>query len=331
MPLASPARLLARLLGAGLLCALAACDGGEQPLAPSAEPQASTPAADGFDGSPSALTAALVGVKIAYESRVNGNAGIWVMNGDGTGRKQLTTWSGDELAPAWSRDNKHLAFMRKRPDANQVLHWDVFLMDADGTHKHWARSTPAWFDIMDPSWAPDGKHLVTAISFDGVAQYLATLDLATGTMDWVVDNSQTVIEGGYPSYSPSGASILYVGGHGLSINEVYPNGDPYVLSQPSTPVTRPTWSPDGKKVAYGRAVGNNMDLYVLTRSTYAVKRLTFNALWDGNPTWSKDGGTIVFSSNRSGGSQLWSVPAAGGTQTRVAKTTSWDDAAALTF
>jgi Tol biopolymer transport system component len=331
MPLASSARLLARLLGAGLVCTLAACDGGDQPLEPSAEPQVSTPAADGLGGSPSALTAALVGAKIAYESRINGNAGIWVMNGDGTGRKQLTTWSGDELAPAWSRDNRHLAFMRKRPDANQVLHWDVFLMDADGTHKHWARSTPAWFDIMDPSWSPDGKHLVTAISFDGVAQYLATLDLATGTMDWVVDNSQTVIEGGYPSYSPSGASIVYVGEHGLSVNEVYPNGDPYVLVQPSTPVTRPTWSPDGKKVAYGRAVGSNMDLYVLTRSTKGVKRLTFNAQWDGNPTWSKDGSTILFSSNRSGGSQIWSVPAAGGTQTRVAKTTSWDDAATLTF
>ena len=329
MSLASPTRLLARVLGAGLICTLAACDGGDQPLGPSAEPEASTPAGDGL--APSALAASLVGAKIAYESRVNGNAGIWVMNGDGTGRKQLTTWSGDELEPAWSRDNKHLAFVRKRPDASQVLHWDVFLMDADGTHKHWARSTPAWFDIMHPSWSPDGKHLVTAISFDGVASYLATMDLATGALDWVVDNSQSVTQGGYPSYSPSGTSILYVGSHGLSINQIYPNGDPYVLVQPSIPVTKPVWSPDGKKIAYGRAAGNNMDLYVLTRSTNGVKRLTTNTQWDGNPTWSKDGSTILFSSNRSGGSQIWSVPAAGGTQTRVAKTSSWDDAPTLTF
>jgi len=83
------------------------------------------------------------GRRIAFASRRGNDLNIWVMNADGTGRKQLTTWSGDELEPAWSRDNKHLAFVRKRPDANQVLHWDVFLMDADGTHKHWARSTPA--------------------------------------------------------------------------------------------------------------------------------------------------------------------------------------------
>ena len=157
------------------------------------------------------------------------------------------------------------------------------------------------------------------------------MDLATGALDWVVDNSQSVTQGGYPSYSPSGTSILYVGSHGLSINQIYPNGDPYVLVQPSTPVTKPVWSPDGKKVAYGRAAGNNMDLYVLTRSTNGVKRLTTNAQWDGNPTWSKDGSTILFSSNRSGGSQIWSVPAAGGTQTRVAKTSNWDDAPTLTF
>ncbi len=322
MSLASPTRLLARLLGAGLICTLVACDGADQPLEPSAV---------GLDASPSALTASLVGAKIAYESRINSNAGIWVMNGDGTGRKQLTTWSGDELEPAWSRDNRHLAFVRKRPDANQVLHWDVFLMDADGTHKHWARSTPAWFDIADPSWAPDGKHLVTSISFDGITAYLATMDLATGAMDWVVDGDNTVMEGNSPSYSPSGASIVYVGSHGLSINEVYPKGDPYILVQPSVPVTKPVWSPDGKKVAFGWATGNNMDVYVLTQSTYAVKRLTTNALWDGNPTWSKDGSTILFGSNRSGGSQIWSVPAVGGTQTRVAKTTSWDESPAITF
>lgn len=95
-------------------------------------------------------------------------------------------------------------------------------------------------------------------------------------------------------------------------------------------MTKPVWSPDGKKIAYGRVVGNNMDLYVMTRATMAVKRLTFNAMWDGDPTWSKDGSTILFESNRSGQSLIWSMPAGGGTQTRIVKTSTWEESPTFT-
>lgn len=324
--------LPARLLGAGFVLALAACDGADQPLAPAGELAAPTPAAEELAAPSSTLAASLVGTKVAYDSRANGQTNIWLMNGDGTGRKQLTSFSGDEIEPAWSRDNQHLAFIRKRADATNTLHWDVFLMDADGTHKHWARSAPSGFDIVNPSWSPDGKSLVVAVTFDQVYSYLATLQLGTGQLAFVASNANTVMPGQSPSYSPSGASIVYVGDDGESICEVYPNGDPYILvAGPGQPVTKPVWSPDGKKIAYGRVVGNNMDLYVMTRATTAVKRLTFNAQWDGDPTWSKDGSTILFESNRSGQSQIWSMPAAGGTQTRIAKTSTWDESPAFTF
>jgi TolB protein len=323
--------LLARLLGAGLVLALAACDGADQPLAPAGELAAPTPAAEELAAPSSPLAASLVGTKVAYDSRVNGQSNIWLMNGDGTGRKQFTSFSGDEHEPAWSRDNRHLAFIRKRADATNTLHWDVFLMDADGTHKHWARSTPSGFDIVTPSWSPDGKSLVVAVTFDGIHSYLATMELGTDKMEFVADNSTTIVAGGYPSYSPTGASIVFVGDDGESICEVYPDGDPYTYVVGPGPVTKPVWSPDGKKIAYGRVVGNNMDLYVLTPATKAVKRLTSNAMWDGDPTWSKDGSTILFESNRSGQSQIWSMPAAGGTQTRIVKTSTWDESPAFTF
>jgi Tol biopolymer transport system component len=323
--------LLARLLGAGLGLALTACDGADEPLAPAGEPAAASPVAEEVAGSASTLAASLVGSKVAYDSRVNGQSNIWLMNGDGTGRKQFTSFSGDEHEPAWSRDNRHLAFIRRRADATNTLHWDVFLMDADGTHKHWARSTPSGFDIMSPSWSADGKRLVVAVTFDGIDSYLATMELGTDKMEFVSDNTPKIMTGGSPSYSPSGESIVYVGDDGESICEVYPNGDPYILVVGPGPVTKPAWSPDGKKIAYGRVVGNNMDLYVMTRATMAVKRLTFNAMWDGDPTWSKDGSTILFESNRTGQSQIWSMPAAGGTQTRIAKTSTWDESPAFTF
>ena len=278
---------------------------------------------------PADLAGALLGSRIAFESRKSGQADIYLMNPDGSGRTRFTTWAGDELQPAWSRDNKHLAFVRQRVDATNTKHWDVYLMDADGTHKHWARSTPSGFNILDPSWAPDGKHLVVRVDI-GNSYYLATMELGTDKMAFVWNNTPEIVAGSSPSYSPSGASIVYVAAGGESIYEVYPDGDPYPLVSGTTPVGTPVWSPDGKKIAYSRVVANNMDVYVLTRATLAVKRLTTNPAWDGDPSWSKDGTKIAFASSRSAPSQIYIMSATGTGQTRITHNTLFEDMPAFT-
>jgi TolB protein len=334
-----PRRLPSGLLLVALGCALAACDGSDQPLAPAAEDpavgaaagSAQEPAAGELAAPSEDLAAALVGARIAFSSNKQaGQNDIYVMDPQGNNRTRLTSWAGDEMEPAWSRDNQRLAFIRRRADVTNTMHWDVFIMDADGTHKHWARSTPSGFDIMDPSWSPDGKHLVVRVGFGG-SSYLATLELGTGNMDFVRDNTSAIAAGEYPSYSPSGASIVYVGDKGGSLLEVYPDGDPYRLVSGAAAVGRPVWSPDGKKIVFNRLVGANMDVYVLTRATSAVKRLTTNAAWDGNASWSKDGTKIVFGSTRSGLEQIWMVSAAGGTQTRISHTSVWEDFPAYSY
>jgi Tol biopolymer transport system component len=55
------------------------------------------------------------GRKIAFV-RTTSEHGLWIMNADGSGQRKLAMVSGsDELAPGWSPDDKHIAFVAMTP------------------------------------------------------------------------------------------------------------------------------------------------------------------------------------------------------------------------
>jgi Tol biopolymer transport system component len=60
----------------------------------------------------------------------------------------------------------------------------------------------------------------------------------------------------------------------------------------------PTWSPDGKRLAFSGLKGGLSDLYELNLDTARVRALTSDAFADLQPSWSPDGRTIAFSTDR---------------------------------
>ena len=64
----------------------------------------------------------------------------------------------------------------------------------------------------------------------------------------------------------------------------------------------PSWSPDGKKIAFEReAPCYNFEIYVMNAADGSGQtRLTNNANDDYDPSWSPDGKKIAFSSDREG-------------------------------
>jgi Tol biopolymer transport system component len=78
-------------------------------------------------------------------------------------------------------------------------------------------------------------------------------------------------------------------------------------------VGAPRWSPDGRNIAFDFSpVGQAMvNIYVVDASGGAPRRVTRSSAVDATPSWSRDGRWIYFGSNRSGGWQVWKVPATG--------------------
>jgi Tol biopolymer transport system component len=302
--------MLPRLLVLAVAFTFEACDGGESPLAPANEPAAPAPseAAASADA-----VGALTAQRIAFTSYATWRGDIYLVDAQGNNRTALTTWANTEFAPSWSWDHKHVALVRPRVDAANAQFYDIFLIDADGTHKHWAKSYTSSFHIMDPSWSPDGSRLVVTVTLQGTP-YIATLELATGTLALVSQAGGGFMQGGDPSYDPTGQKILYVGSTGTTVDMVIPGSWHYGLVLSDTPVSGPTYSPDGKKIAYSRMVTgtNNSEIFVETLNVPGAKRLTNSGAYDGGPTWSPDGSRIAFASERSGRPQIWTMSSSTG-------------------
>jgi len=313
--------ILPRLLVLAVALTLAACGGDESPLAPAEEPVPSDAVA------PTDAVAALTAPRIVFTSYANMSGDLYLTDAQGSTRTALTTWANTEFAPSWSYDHKHVAMVRFRTDATNAQHFDIYLMDADGTHKHWAKSYTSSFQIMDPSWSPDGSRLVVTVILQNLP-YVATLDLATGQLALVWFLAGGYAQGRDPSYSPTGKEILYVGSSQNTVDMAVPGGGHYGLVSSDTPVSGPTYSPDGKKIAYSRFVTgtNNTEIYVKTMATGVVTRLTNSGKHDGQPSWSPDGSRIAFASDRSGRPQIWTMSSStGGNLVRITSS-SRDDA-----
>jgi hypothetical protein len=85
------------------------------------------------------------GSQIAFESNLDGDMEIFVMNADGTNVRQITHNTLHDEGPAWSPDGTRFAFTRG-PDN---LHGDIWVMSADGSD---ARQLTSW---AGPEESPD--------------------------------------------------------------------------------------------------------------------------------------------------------------------------------
>ena len=80
----------------------------------------------------------------------------------------------------------------------------------------------------------------------------------------------------------------------------------------------PVWSPDGNWIAYEK----DGDIWKVAVNLLGVKRgnpirLTSGPEFDNNPTWCANSRTIAFQSDLDTDDDIWTIPAAGGTPTRL--------------
>jgi hypothetical protein len=78
---------------------------------------------------------------------------------------------------------------------------------------------------------------------------------------------------------------------------------------------QPALSPDRTRIAFSSnrgERGGNFDLYVMDADGSGIRRLTTEPGTDGEPAWTPDGASLVFTSARGGAPQLYVIPADNG-------------------
>ena len=138
---------------------------------------------------------------------------------------------------------------------------DIFVMDADGGNQQNLTNIPG-FDNK-PSWSPDGKRIAFASARDG-----------------------------------------HINAHGFPSFEIYvmdaDGSDPQRLTENPNQDEFPSWSPDGKRIAFASTRDGNYEIYVMDADGSDSQRLTENPMVDRDPSWSPDGKRIVYRARREG-------------------------------
>ena len=124
-----------------------------------------------------------------------------------------------------------------------------------------------------------------------------------------------------PAWSPDSRQLAYVSFEGSKSSIFIQNlrsGNRFQVSNKPGINGAPAFSPDGRKLVITLGgVDGNPDIYVLDITSRRTKRLTTHRAIDTEGTWSPDGRYIYFTSDRSGGPQIYRISANGGTPERV--------------
>jgi hypothetical protein len=192
--------------------------------------------------------------KIAYETYVDNNWEIFVMNADGSNPVNITkTADAHEHYPQVSPDGTKIAFTVDSGEGRDTVR-TLWVMDTDGTHRKKLVER-----AREPFWAPDSQTIgflpqeypkfnVIDYSTKGMSFY----DVRTGKIE-EHPNAANLHHLYNPSFASNGkwiVSTVHAGmGYSHAILAIERNGTNIVNL--GIPGCRPCLSPDGKQIAWG--------------------------------------------------------------------------------
>lgn len=184
-------------------------------------------------------------------------------------------------------------------------------------------------DVEDPRWSPDGTKLACVLrSAEG--SHVCVIPSNGGTLVELTAGENWDRE---PAWSPDGSTIAFFRNtteHCAGVWSVAAGGGETASAIDSLArdeVEDLTWSPDGRKFAFGRSQSGFMNIWVLDRRDARVSQLTCcGGRW---PEWSPNGDRIAYTrvtySSGSSNADIWIAPAAGGDETRITIASAGDD------
>jgi Tol biopolymer transport system component/predicted Ser/Thr protein kinase len=235
----------------------------------------------------------------------------------------FTSFPGNETQASFSPDGKKIVFVWGGDSDDNS---DIYVKTIETGDLVRLTHNPA--EDVSPVWSPDGRRIAFLRSSNiETAIYVAQAD-SSGFHGKITDVYKTRIEavGRHMDWSPDGKY--------LAVSDKNSSDQPFRIvlvtaadgtkKDLTSPPERfigdsgPAFSPDGKMVAFIRASNSGVDdIFVVSATGGEPKQITFDHRYTLSLSWTADGKSIVFSSNRTGNHALWKIPGTGGTPVRL--------------
>jgi Tol biopolymer transport system component len=250
-------------------------------------------------------------------SRSAAGGSMWRSPVSGGPPRPVSATLHDAFDPSISRDGRRLVYREEWLDTN------LYLFAA----KNVGGAAPSGFDEPIPvvsstreehsaDFSPDGERIAFVSNRSGNQEiWVARRDGAEA----VALTSLRAFRTGAPHWSPDGRRIVFDSwASGTSAIYVVDaaGGVPRIISAGAFGSWMPSWSPDGNWIYFSRGLSGAQEIWKLPAAGGDAIQVTHSGALEAHP--SPDGRSIYFSKQVTDkGSNIWSVPASGGTEKPV--------------
>ena len=212
---------------------------------------------------------------------------VWIMNADGSRKRQLVTGS----SPVWSPDGTRIAYTAPgQPSGSQVF---VRWMDAEGATSQITRVERSPSDLR---WSPDGTRIAFTMQVPDAESWSVKLPARPSGAQWT-DGPKIVDRLSYRRdrqgfVDNSHAHIFVVPADG---------GTPRQLTDGEWNHSGHRWTPDGAEILFGSLREEEADwmwreseVYGVDVASGVIRQLTTRRGQDGGPVPSPDGSLVAY-------------------------------------
>jgi TolB protein len=241
----------------------------------------------------------IASTKIVFSYKTAKGKEIALVDYDGYNFTRITDNGNINLFPAYAPDGGRLLFSTYASDRLSIYLYDFAKKELEMVSSFVGLN-------FAPCWAPDGSKICMSLSKDGNAE-IYMLDLGTRKLNRLTRNSAIDTS---PTFSPNSREIAFVsdrsGNPQVYVMDIH-GGNVRRLTFHGNYNTSPAWSPRGDIISYvSREKDNSQQIYVTDPTDFSPVRLTYLGNNE-EPAWSPDGLHIVFSSNRTGRYELYTM------------------------